>query len=212
MIYILSGTDTKNKNLYIKELTGESEVFFIQSGNFDKDLIIGYSTNVSLFGNVPVIVMDNILTEELSSFSREDMILLKESKTIFIFKEDKLTVADQKKHKKYGDIRNFEGKKEALVQKFNIFSLTDAFANRDKIKAWTLYIEAISSGIEAEAISGVLFWKIKTMILSGSRMFSKEELKKQSSFIVSIYHKAHKGEVDFNVSLEQFILASLSSK
>ena len=173
---------------------------------------MSYSTNVSLFGSAPVIIADNILNEESLAFSSDEMIFLKESKTIFIFKEDKVTAAEQKKLKKYGDIKNFEGKKELPIQKFNVFNITDAFANRDKISTWTLYREAVSSGLEAEAIAGVLFWKIKTMILNGSRIFSKEELKKQSSNIISLYHRAHRGEVDFIISLEQFILTSLSSK
>ena len=75
-----------------------------------------------------------------------------------------------------------------------------------------MYREGVESGIEPEAIAGILFWKIKTMILNGSRMFSIDELKNQSSKIVSIYHLAHRGEVDFIVSLEQFILTSLSSR
>ena len=48
------------------------------------------------------------------------------------------------------------------------------------------------------------------MILNGTKFFSKEELKKASSELVSIYHKAHRGEYDFTISLEQFILSSLS--
>jgi hypothetical protein len=48
------------------------------------------------------------------------------------------------------------------------------------------------------------------MILNGTKVFTKDELKKRSSELVSIYHRAHGGEVDFTISLEQFILNSLN--
>ena len=96
--------------------------------------------------------------------------------------------------------------------KFNIFGITDAFAKHDKVMTWVLYRRGIEGGVEPEAIAGILFWKIKTMILSGNYLFDKDELKRQSSRIVSIYHKAHRGESDFSIGLEQFILSSLSSK
>jgi hypothetical protein len=212
MIHILVGGDTKSKSIYIKELTGKGEVFFIPANQLSKDILMSYSNNVSLFNESPSIILENILNEDILLLSPEETTSLKESKTIFIIKEDKLLTPLQKKFKKYGDIKIFEEKKVVSKEKFNIFSLTDAYAGRDKIKTWVLFNNAVLSGIEGEAIAGVLFWKIKTMILNGNRLFSKEELKHQSSNIVSLYHKAHRGESDFNISLEQFILSSLSSR
>jgi len=212
MIHILVGGDIKSKSIYIKELTGKSEVFFMPTNQLSKDVLMSYSNNVSLFNESPVIVVENILNDENFNLSNEELDAMKESKTMFIIKEDKLLAPLQKKYKKYGDIKFFEEKKVVKFVKFNIFNLTDAFANRDKIKTWILFNDAVLSGIEGEAIAGVLFWKIKTMILNGNRFFNKEELNYQSSKIISLYHKAHRGEFDFNISLEQFILSSLSSK
>ena len=212
MIYILSGDDNLNKSAYIKELTLNREIFFLRPDILNKDLIMSYSSNISLFNESPVIVVENIINEGEINFSNEDLISLKDSETIFIFKQDKLSSVEQKKYKKYGDIKIFDEKKITPIEKFNVFSITDAYANRDKITAWTLYMQAISSGIEPEAIAGILFWKIKTMILNNFKSFNKFELKSQSSAIVSIYHKAHRGELDFTIALEQFILSSLSSR
>lgn len=212
MIYILFGGDTKNKGLYTKELTKNNEVCFISSNLLNKDMILSYALNINLFGESPIIITENILNDDLVMFSQEDLLLLKESKTTFIFKEDKLTAIDQKKYKKYAEIKNFEEKKSFVPEKFNTFSITDAFAKRDKINAWIMYNHGIENGVQPEALAGILFWKIKTMILNGSQAFNKDELKQQSSNIVSIYHRAHRGEVDLSLSLEQFILSALSSK
>ncbi len=212
MIYILVGDDNLNKSLYIKEITLNGDIYFIKQDFPDKSLIMSYSDNISLFGELKVIIIDNILDNKDINFSTEELSSLKESKTIFILKQDKLSSVEQKKYKKYGEIKIFESKKITPVAKFNIFSLTDAFSDKDKINTWIIYRQGILSGIEPEAIAGILFWKIKMMILNGSRKFNKEELKLQSSSIVSIYHKAHRGEMDFVVALEQFILSSLSSR
>ncbi len=212
MIHILLGEDSKNINSYIKEVIKEGDLLRFPSENINKELIMSYSKNINLFNELPSIIIENILSDEEIIFSDEELDSLKDSKTNFFLKEDKLLALSQKKYKKYGHIKIFETKKNNNALKFNIFSITDAFSNRDKATTWILYRNGINSFLDPEAISGVLFWKIKTMILNGSKSFSKEELRHQSSQIISIYHKAHRGELDFSIALEQFILSSLSSR
>jgi hypothetical protein len=48
------------------------------------------------------------------------------------------------------------------------------------------------------------------MILNCNNIFSIDNLQKQSKDIVSLYHNSHKGNSDFVIGLEQFILSSLS--
>jgi len=211
MIYILYGEDIKNKTLYTKELAQNREIFFITPKNENKEVIMSY-LGESLFGCQNIVVLEDVLKEGKISFSVKELTLLKESDTVFVFKEDKLSVLDQKKYKNYSEIKNFELKKTPTDQKFNIFKITDAFERRDKMTTWKLYNQSISFGIEPEAIAGALFWKIKTMILTGTRFFNKQELMLFSSRIVSLYHRSHKGESDFVIGVEQFILASLSSR
>ncbi len=210
MIYILVGNDTKNKNIYIKELTNGSESFFVTPNILNKELVMNYSSGSNLFGQNQSVILDNALSVSDLGFSDEELDILKDSNNIFVFKEDKMLAPAQKKFKKYGEIKIFEEKAKPTLEKFNVFSITDAFAMRDKINTWALYHKAIGSGVEPEAIAGVLFWKIKSLILNGSKVFTKDELKKQSAAIVSLYHKAHLGELDFNIGLEQFILNFLS--
>lgn len=212
MIHILVGGDTKNKDNYIKDLTSSRENIFIGDNNVSKSSIMSCCYGIDLFNQSSFVLLDNIFNEGDINFSTEDLNSLKESKTLFVFKENKLLVTLQNKYKKYGEIKIFEEKKTTQTPQFNIFSITDAFANKEKILTWTLYNQGIKEGIEGEALAGILFWKIKTMLLNGSNVFSKNDLKQQSSKIISLYHKAHRGELDLSLGLEQFILASLSSK
>ncbi len=212
MIHILVGGDIKNKSIFMKELTSGRESFFLRGEEINKDQIINYCYSVDLFSGSPVIIGENILGENNISFTTKELSLMQASGTIFVFNEDKLLKTIQDKYKKYGSIKIFEDKKIISKEKFNIFSLTDSFAKKDKVGTWVLYNKSLEDGVEPEAIAGVLFWKIKSLLLSSSNTFTKNELKQQSSRIITLYHKAHRGEEDMTVSLEQFILSSLSSK
>jgi len=212
MIHILVGGDTKNKANYIKELTNKLESISFDNTLVSKDSVMSYCYGIDLFNKSSFVVLENVLNGGDINFSIEELVRMKESNTLFVFKEDKLLVTLQNKYKKYAEIKIFEEKKVVQVPKFNVFSITDAFANKDKILTWTLYNKAIVEGIEGEAIAGILFWKIKTMLMNGSNVFSQNDLKQQSSKIISLYHKAHRGEIDLSLGLEQFILTSLTSK
>ncbi len=210
MIYILVGSDLKKKTLYVKKLSGDQDRVFLSYDNITKELLQNYANSNSLFGEVPVILIENLIGEGDLVFSPEELEEFKNSQTTFILLEDKLLMVDEKKYKKYAEIEKFDIKEIKKVPVNSIFEITDSFARKDKVKTWTLYCEAVEAGVGPESISGMLFWKIKTMILNNSKAFPLDVLKKQSSELVSLHHKAHRGEVDFIVGLEQFILDSLS--
>ncbi len=210
MIYIFVGNDTKKKNLQIKKIVSERDFIKIQTQDISKGMILGYASSQNLFGDTPIIIIENFFTESDISLLKDDLNTLKDSETIFIFLEDKMLATEQKKYTKYATIESFEEKTIKQIPKINTFAIADSFARPDKITTWILYNEAMEAGIEPETISGILFWKIKTMILNGTKNFSAEELKNQSSNIVSIYHLAHRGELDFKIGIEQLILSSLN--
>jgi len=210
MIYILSGNDTKSKNIYLKKLYKGDLPIFVYKQGVKKEEIFDQAGNISLFGDSPVVILENIIKEGDFDFKEEDLLILKDSKTLFVFFEDKLLAADLKKYKKFATIEDFNIVEQKPPAKMNVFSIADSFSRKDKIGAWILYREAISLGVSPEEISGIIFWKIKSMILTGTKFFSKDELTIISSKLVFIYHISHKGDTDFTISLEQFILSSLS--
>jgi len=210
MIYILSGSDTKKRNLFLNNLLAKRESIRFQSNQITKEIILEYSRSINLFGISPVLIIDNLLADNSISFLLKDLASLQESNTTFVFIEDKLKISDEKRYTKYAKIEHFDEKKVNKIQKFNTFAIADSYARRDKIGTWVLYSQAIEHGVESESISGILFWKIKSMLLAGSRVFDVDELRNQSSSLVTLYHMAHRGEVDFAIGLEQFILSSLT--
>jgi DNA polymerase III delta subunit len=210
MIYILSGNDTKKKNTYLKKLHNGDFLDFSMQSDITKESLFDKAKSVSLFGNSPIIIFDNFIKEGDIILSPDDLSILSESSSTFIFIEEKLLALDSKKYKKYATIEDFSMEVVKTAPKMNVFSIADSFSKRDKIGTWILYRDAVLVGASPEEVSGIIFWKIKTMLLSGTKFFSQNELKNQSSELVSIYHKSHRGEYDFIIGLEQFILSSLS--
>jgi hypothetical protein len=210
MIYILVGNQAKKKAARARELADGHELVTLADSNISAERLVSYASGASLFGETSVIVLDALLSADTVQFTVQLLSELQDSPNIFIFTEDKLLAADEKKYKKYAAIERFEEKVAKALPKVNIFAITDLYERHDKMGAWKEYLRAIDRGAEPEAISGILFWKIKTMILGHSRAFSRESLVHQSSALVSLYHEAHLGRVDFTIGLEQFILSSLS--
>ena len=110
---------------------------------------------------------------------------------------------------------------------FNIFDLATCFGNRNKKDLWVLYQKTKIKNIPPEEVSGIIFWQLKMMfqVLNSKnaleadlkpfvfskakgylKNYSEEELKKMSSALVSIYHNARRGGLEFDLALEKFIL------
>jgi len=122
-------------------------------------------------------------------------------------------------------------KKEALAQKgekIDFFEFADALGRRDKKNLWVLYQDALAEQVPAEEVHGIFFWQVKSMLLAKKcsspteanmkpypfqkareygRNFNKEnELENIAEKLVTMYHEAHRGNLDFFVVLEKFIL------
>ena len=93
------------------------------------------------------------------------------------------------------------------MKKFDIFSLANALGKRDKKGLWVLYQKAKLNNIADEQIHGILFWKVKSMILSAGRgAYSQDELKKLSNSLVNLYHDTRRGVHEMDSAMERFIL------
>lgn len=209
MIYLYTGNDQKNKIISIKKNFKKYEIVFLYGGEASKEIVFDYIQSNNLFGEPKAVVVENFFSN--NNLSVGELEMMARSDTPFFVLEDKMLAAEEKKYKKYLEgSEKFETKEAKSSPAYNIFSITDAFANKDKINAWALYLHAIENGATPEAVSGVIFWKIKSLIISGSKKFTNDNLKKMSKEMVDIYHLSHRGDMDMKIGLEQFILKSLS--
>jgi hypothetical protein len=109
--------------------------------------------------------------------------------------------------KKVGaEIKSFELPKEKK-EKFNNFLLANAFGNKDKLNLWIYFRQAVDKGVGLEELVGVLFWKIKDMILKKNfSKISENRLKDLGAEISYILPKSRKEGRDAELELEKFLL------
>lgn len=223
MIYLLYGNDIIKSRKKLHTLLDsifakkpDASFARIDTESFDESRLDELIGGQGLFENKYIIVFDNLFTDNPPAGGTKEAILKKlkeisKSQNIFIFLEEKLNKIELNKFEKYAEkIQKFElfsGPTTKLAKKFDIFSLTDAIGKRDKKNLWVLYQKAKLNNIADEQIHGILFWKIKSIILSArSSYYSMDELKKLSNSLVSLYHDTRKGIHEMDNALERFIL------
>jgi len=122
---------------------------------------------------------------------------------------------------------NKKQKLAAIGEKVDFFEFTDALGRRDKKGLWVLYQDALAEQVPSEEIHGMFFWETKSMLLGKKyaraeqagmkpypfqkvkehgRNYKDGELEKFLEKLVDMYHEAHRGNIDFPVALERFIL------
>jgi DNA polymerase III delta subunit len=153
---------------------------------------------------------------------------MKESENIIVWSEGEVNKAPLEKIKKNAEKAEEFLAKEIFKQKeFSIFFMADALGERDKKKLWMLFVEAMKRGKVLEEIHGTLFWQLKTILLakktktageaginpfpygkakSFAKNWEENDLLKAISSLVDMYHKAHRGELDFEIAMEKFAL------
>ncbi len=184
-----------------------------------------------LFSQKMIVEGDNLFAnKEAKEAVLKKLKEIKESENIFVFLEGELDKKTLEKFEKNSEkIQEFSRSAEAASRdtQFNIFSLTDALGHRDRKVLWTLFTKAKMKNIADEEIHGILFWQVKAMLLASqsksaeaaglkpfvfqkslglAHNFKLDELKEISFKLVSMYHDAHRGKLDFAGALEKFAL------
>lgn len=214
MIYLFAGDDATNKiKAYESFLKGQVNLplISISKNNFNKMEIESLYSGSSLFDSQSVVVFSNILdNQDISLFLIDKLDLLQESNNIFIFSESKLLKPVLNTFEKVkATINIFELRKEQK-EKFNNFLLADAFALKDKIKLWLYYRQAVDLGVGLEELTGVLFWKVKDMMLKKNfSKYKEEELKNIANKIAYLLPEARKKGKDAEIVFEKFLLEVL---
>jgi hypothetical protein len=149
------------------------------------------------------VILDNLFEKGAKNDTKEFILErvkgMKEAEHVFLSLEGKVDSATLKKIEKYADkVQEFNvsGGSNPSKKKFSeVFSVANFLANKDKKNLWISFIDLLGKGVAVEEIHGILFWKVKDLILKGTRNYSKEELSKLSSDLVEMTHKVRQGSV-----------------
>ena len=127
-------------------------------------------------------------------------------------------------------------KKEELAargEKIDFFEFANTLGERNKKQLWTIYQEALNESVASEEVHSIFFWQVKAMlcavktkdateaglnpfVYSKAKTYARnygknaeeaeEKLRQMSTSLCDMYHEAHRGNLDFAVGLEKFIL------
>ncbi len=212
MIYLLAGENTGARNEAFEKIKNkiqkDVEIFSISKNDFNFTQIESLYKSAGLFASKHVVVLSYVLEkEEAREFVLEKLLAINDSPNDFIFLEGKLSkvVLDQFK-KVNASISLFDSIKEKK-EKFNTFILANNLGDRDRLNLWINFRRAIENDVSPEEISGILFWKVKDMILKRNfSKFSETELKKISSKIALFLPSIRREGKDPEVAFEEFLL------
>lgn len=212
MIYLFTGDDAKKKieayEKFIKSAKKDTEVFSVNHNNFNEMEIESFYSGVGLFFTKCVVVFSNILDrEEKKEFILKKLSFMSESANDFVFLEGKLLKPALEVFKKNkAEINLFELPKEKK-ERFDNFLLANALANKDKLNLWIYFRQAMDLGVGMEELVGVLFWKVKDMILRNNfNKFTLLELQKIANRLSCLLPEARKKGLDDEAVFEQFLL------
>jgi len=237
MIYLLHGGDVdkarEKLHVLLESLLTkrpDASLFKFDQDSFSESKLDELVGGRGLFEGRFLVTLDRVFeNKEAKEYVLSMLKNFKESDNIFIILEEKLDKKTLTRLERVVE-KGQEFKESETPKKhpdFNVFSLTDAFASRDRKKAWTLYRRALSHGMTPEELVGILFWQTKTMLLAGnsksasaanlnpfvykkslsfSKHFKEGELEKISSDLVGFYHDGRRGLGELSVSLEKYLL------
>jgi hypothetical protein len=236
MLYVIYGTDIdkareKSHALFeaLKTKKPDASAGTITGEEITLEKLEELTQTQGLFENKQIIFMDRTLeNKDVREVMLEKIDAIKESPNIFIFFEGKLTKEITKKLEKRAEkITEYEATEEKKKESGSFFHLADALGARDKKGLWVGLREALDNDAAAEEIHGILFWQAKSLALASKASsateaglnpyvfgkakryagnFKEGEIDIMLSGLVSMYHKAHRGEIDFEIELEKFAL------
>ena len=216
----------------LKARKPNASFFTMTEDDLDSARISELSESRGLFESKHVVVLKDIFSRKETGESIVELLpSLKSSENIFIFVEGILPknvltkfIGNAERIDKF-DLPRDAGKSVKMV--FNNFLLSDALGKRDRKSLWILLVKALRLGVSPEEISSALFSGIKNVILAGSadsaeesglhpyvfdkakrfaKNFRQGDAENLSRKLVSLYHDAHRGLIDFEVGLETFVL------
>ncbi len=213
----------------------DASIYKISIDSWNSEYVKNLLSSQGLFLPKYVIVF-NFISENKEFFSEllEFLPELKNTEHICIVAEKAVTKKDEEKIKffsqksqNFNDRAGAGGNGKGEKKEPPTFALADAFATRDFLKSMKYFTELRRLEIAAEEIHGVLWWQMKAVKLSAeaqsavgaglspfvfkksksaAAIWDKPHLELVIHELFEMYHRAHRGELDFYTTLERLIV------
>lgn len=216
MIYFLHGTDIDKGREKAHDLVNsllkkkpDASFFKLDAETFDEATLQGYMEGQGLFENKYIIFLDRLSEDKkIKEVFLPHIKEIAESQNIFIILEGKLDKVSSGKIEKKAEKTQEFLLPEKVKKEYNAFALADALGKRDRKNAWMLYRQAIDKGEAPEALHGMMFWKVKTMLMNSyPGAYTKEELYALAERLVTTYHDSRRGVHELETGVETLVLS-----
>ena len=202
MLKFIVGPDKERAQARAKELASFPLREVLREEEFSIASLSAKASEQTLFGDTRVYSIDGELTE---GYAKELILiapLLLSSPHLFIFETEGRAPLVKLLEKTKGEV--IKVKAPPKEKTFDVFSLANAYAARDKKKLWMLFQESLENEVQPEALVGILAWKARSVLAQKGPTDVKAV--EQSSALIRMYHDAHRGEGSLDLLLERFIL------
>ncbi len=245
MLYVFHGPDTATATDKAHALVNslrakrpDATYVKVDADSWSASVIEEHLGGQGLFSNKYLVFLDR-LTEnaEAKEILPGFIAAMNESANIFIVLEGKINAELKKAFEKSAEkivvcekqdtASKFGQAGAGKKEEFNIFALADALGERNPLKAWMVYRQAVDNGNEPESIIGTLFWQAKSMALAANATsageagispfvfskakryagnYSKEELGSLLGNLITLYHDGHRGMYDMELAVERLLI------
>jgi hypothetical protein len=234
MIHLFYGTDfgaarSQAKAQIATHTKGGDTLVYLDSNNFTPESLDECVSTQGLFSARCVVDMKDIC--ELAE--RRDIVLeriedMAASPNVFVWTErglDAKTSAVVKKHTQ--TFKEFAAKAKGKDNAPVTFAFATLCAQKDKKRAWEMYVSRVREESAPEESCGTLIWQYKMIMLahvssdaaevgaspyaySNAKRLAQKVSKKEAAAtlrdLISLYHDAHRGKVDLEAGIERFVL------
>lgn len=233
MLYVVHGNDVSKTGPKLgalldglREKKPDASVIRPQKDEISPEFLDECTAGQGLFERKLIIVLEEVLSDEAVLAAFLDRLSdVSESENVFLLKESVLGAEAASILKKAAKV--WECSLEKKGREMPSFALSDALGARDRKTLWVLYQKALMKGSAPEELHGTLFWQVKTMWLAShsknandaglkpfvysksqsfARKYSEEEMKGLLTDLLTLYHRARRGQADFETELERFVL------
>lgn len=214
MLVVILGADAKERKLKMRDLlakeVGKSDMHFALFDSLPdrSELLTLVHQSTGFFGERTVVVLRNIIVPFVE---RDEAVVadLAKAGSVIVFLEEGTTKATLAPFKDAGativELPKIEKEKKAF---YAPFAICDTFAAKDKFGTWVILSELFQKDESPEAIVGILFSRIRTMLRDKRYgTYSRDELLALSSSLTFLLPNARKEGYESDLALERWVLA-----
>jgi len=221
MLWIVEGDDISKKNKALQTIKDKVSPDQVTRYDSVSPEVLSLKDFQDLFSETRMVV---VTQANVDDFEKE-LASLHTSHVFFVFFIEKLLVSQKKilKDVNYIDCSEI---KISTQPRFNVFSISDAFALKNKKDLWVMYQKALKQGVSEQEIISIVLWQTKALLLAlktdqkksglkpfvfskaqkSLKLFTQTELEGYMERLVSMYHDARRGK-DLSAQLERFVLS-----